>query len=120
MEFAKRVFRNPIDTLRHIERPGIYRQFGGIRRFLGGGNTREIGNFTSPGFLIEPLGIPLFADGQVSRDMNFMEQITGPRTHTVPVGAIRGDEGGQDDEPRVGQNLRKFTDPSDIFLPVFR
>lgn len=90
-------------------------------------DTRELGNLPFPGFLIQPLGVPLLRD--LDRHINphlhkrHTSLPTGPlglvqRARLIAVGAVGGDEARDGDGAAVGEQFGDLGDAADVFLAV--
>ena len=81
------------------------------------GEAGEVWDLAGLGFLVEAFGVALEADFQGAVDEDFEEGSCGEEVAgDLAVGTEGGDEGGDDDEAGVVEELGDVGDAADVFL----
>ena len=96
--------------------------FSALGGFVWGVDAGEILELSGACFFVETLSVALFADFERRGDVDFEElnpSFARDLTGSAAVVLVGRDEGGDDDDAGVGEELGGFGDAADVFHAVF-
>src|SRR5690554_419946 len=119
-EFAvPEVFDQRLHTLLHRHGRCVQPHFRAFRSLVGGGNAGEVLDFTCPRFLVQAFRVPVFTGVQGGVHEYFDELAGGEQVaHQAAIAGKRADEGAENNQASISEQLAHLADAADIFYPV--
>src|SRR5690554_3038240 len=119
-EFAvPEVFDQRLHTLLHRHGRCVQPHFRAFRSLVGGGNAGEVLDLPCPRFLIQAFRVPVFASVQRGVHEHLDELAGGEQVaYQAAVAGEGADEGAENDQAGIGEQLAHLANAADIFYPV--
>ena len=90
-------------------------QFSGLGLFIGRRDSRELRNLARPRLLVESLDVAALAGLDAGLDPGFDEvALTHDLAHSIAIGTVGRNEGREDDDSCVGEELRDLANAADV------